>query len=133
MPDQPPPVPICERCGGSGCEPPPRKVLATSKQRRLLAEHAFDRHELFKLMDRVIARQVIPLEFEWAKPDGARMVDLLEEASIHIESALVSFTKASKHRGMRSLFYAATNLVFTLETLHFSPHHLESEGDADDE
>lgn len=133
MAKRPKPEEICKHCGGSGYEPPPRTRRGpTSKQRKVMDGHSFCRHELFKLMDRDIARQVLPLEAEYQKPEGARLVDVYEEASAYVDKAGEAFQAANKQLALKCLYHAATNLVYMLESFEFGPMDLAEENDGDE-
>lgn len=134
MARKPKPEEICKHCGGSGYEPPPlTRKGPTSKQQKILSGHAFCRHELFKTMDRVIAAQVIPLEKEWQKPDGARLFDLYEEAGTYLDKAGEAFQAANRDLALKAMFHAACNLIFMLESFEFGPQNLPEENDSDEQ
>lgn len=113
------PAPICTACGGTGVEYKPFGPFFTSVQKRwrkTVQDHTEARHEVFRVLDREIARQVIPCEKAIEKKDLSIAAILVESDEAH-EKATHAHLEGDITKMVKALLKVATSVVYVLETL----------------
>ena len=113
------PKPVCAACGGSGVEFKPYGPFYTSVPRRwrqVVQDHTEARHEVFRVLDREIARQVIPLAKDFEKK-AVSIAEILVEADIAHGKAVEAHVAGDTSTAVRSLVKVATSAIYVLESL----------------
>lgn len=116
------PAPICSACGGTGVEYKPFGPFYTSVQRRwrkTVQDHTEARHEVFRVIDREIARQVIPLSKEIEKK-ALTIADILVEADVAHEAAVAAQFTGDTTTVVRSLVKVVTSAIYVLESVEIA-------------
>lgn len=117
-----PPAPICTACGGTGVEYKPFGPFYTSVQRRwrkTVQDHTEARHEVFRVIDREIARQVIPLSKEIEKK-ALSIADILAESDKSHGEALGAALLGDTTKVVRALVEVVTSAIYVLESVEIA-------------
>ena len=117
----PAPAPdICTSCGGSGVRHTthgPFYAKLSAKQRALVAGHIRRRHDILKLIDRDVARQVIQLHAAKVKPGEVlpEMVVTLDSAAELWDTDLIGSARALV-KVLRTVVWALESIDEELDT-----------------